>query len=220
MSGLKNEPITGGKFLNFKDGAIISAVDGEKKSYTSIEGFITDLDITDEEYKGKEYRKITLFIIDEDEAVWKLGFPLESGYGNGFCSLAFNVDFNKPVKISGGTKEMENDKSYGMFFIKQPNQMGMVDGVRVWEEWKNLKWYYKKDSEGIPTGVVTKDRNGTYTDYTDRNNFFHEMLIEKIRPAIIKADNVRSGTPPKEAAAAPKQTTKSTPKKAADVKKK
>lgn len=207
MSGLKNEPVTGGKFLNFKEGAIISAVDGEKKTYTGIEGRVTDLDITDEVYKGKDYRKITLFIIDDEETTWKLGFPLESGYGNAFCSIAFNIDFKKPVKISGGTKEMDNEKSYGVMFIKQPTVI--TNGE--FSEWKNLKWYYKKDSEGIPAGVKTKDRSGEYTDYTDRNNFFHEMLIEKIRPAIIKSLN-----PAKE----PDTTTKAAPKKAADVKKK
>lgn len=175
MSGLKNEPITGGKFLNFKEGKIISAADGEKKAYTSVEGMLTDLDIVDEEYKGKEYRKIVLFITDDENNIWKLGFPLESGYGNAFCSLALNIDYNKPVIISGGVKEMDNDKSYGMLFIKQ-------DG-------KNLKWYFTKEHPELPKGVKAKDRSGEFIDYTDRNDFFHKLLIEDIRPRILAANN-------------------------------
>lgn len=176
MSGLKNEPIAGGKFLNFKDGKIISAVNGAKEEYTSIEGLLTELDIVDEEYKGREYRKIVLFIKDDEGNEWKLGFPLESGYGNAFCSIAPNIDYAKPVKISGGVKEMENEKTYGMIFVRQPDTAG---------EWKSLKWFYTKESKEVPSGVKTKDRSGEYMDFTERNDFFHRLLIEKIRPAIL-----------------------------------
>ena len=182
MSGLKNEPVTGGKFLNFKDGAIISAASGEKKSYTSIEGLLTELDIVDEEYKGKEYRKIVLFILDDEGETWKLGFPLESGYGNAFCSIAPGIDFKKPVKISGGQKDLDNGMKYGVIFIKQPTERTETG---EWIEWKSLKWFYKSDSPDIPRGEKKKDRSGEYTDYSERNDFFHEMLIEKIRPAIL-----------------------------------
>lgn len=174
MSGLKNEPIAGGRFLNFKDGKIISAISGNKEEFTHLEGFVTDLDIVDEEYQGKAYRKIVLFVKDDENEIWKLGFPLESGYGNAFCSLALNIDFNKPVKISGGIKDMENGKSYGMLFVKQP------DG----ETWKNLKWFYTKDSTDIPGGLKARDRSGEYMDYSKRNDFFHSLLIEDILPRI------------------------------------
>ena len=175
MSGLRNEEIKGGKFLNFKDGKIISAASGQKESFTNVMGLITDLDIVDEEYKGKEYRKIVLFITDDETNTWKLGFPLESGYGTAFCSMAHNLDFSKPADISGGIKEMENDKSYGMMFIKQ-------DG-------KNLKWFYTKESPEVPKGVKARDRSGEFWDYSARNDFFHKMLIEEIRPAILAAHN-------------------------------
>jgi hypothetical protein len=177
MSGLKNEPVTGGKFLNFKDGKIISAANGTKEEYTSVEGTLTELDIVDESYKGKDYRKIVLFIKDDEGNEWKLGFPLESGYGNAFCSLALSVDYSQPVKISGGIKEMENDKSYGMLFIRQIDE--------ATGNWKNLKWYYTKESEEVPKGVKSKDRSGEFWDFSERNDFFHKLLIETIRPAIL-----------------------------------
>lgn len=191
MSGLRNEEIKGGKFLNFKEGKIISAVSGQKESFTNVMGLITDLDIVDEEFKGKEYRKIILFITDDESETWKLGFPLESGYGTAFCSLAPNIDFSKPVDISGGIKEMENDKSYGMMFIKQ-------DG-------KNLKWFYTKESPDVPKGVKARDRSGEFWDYSARNTFFHRMLIEEIRPAVLAAHN---GGEVKEPATKPKNRKK------------
>jgi len=199
MSGLKNEPVQGGKFLNFKDGKIISSVNGQKEEYTSVEGMLTELDIVDEEYKGKEYRKIVLFITDDEGSEWKLGFPLESGYGNAFCSLALNINYSQPVKISGGIKEMENDKSYGMLFIRQHDENG---------NWKNLKWYYTKESKEVPTGVRAKDRSGEYWDFTERNDFFHRLLIEKIRPAILGNLNGVAKSQSK-----PKTTTKTEVKK-------
>lgn len=197
MSGLKNEPVTGGRFLNFKDGKIIANIDGAKEEFTAVEGLLTELDIVDEEYKGKEYRKIVLFIKDDEGTEWKLGFPLESGYGNAFCSLALNVDYSKPVKISGGIKEMENDKSYGMLFIRQENAEG---------KWVNLKWFYTKESAEVPSGVKSKDRSGEYWDFTERNDFFHHLLIEKIRPAITSGGI--SGGAKTETKAATKSTSK------------
>lgn len=183
MSGLKNEPVTGGKFLNFKDGAIISANDGEKKAYTHLEGMVIDLDIVDENYKGKDYRKIVLFVKDDEQNIWKLGFPLESGYGNAFCSLSPNIDFTIPLKISGGIKEMDNEKSYGVLFVKQPTGSG-AEGESTW---KNIKWFYTKESKDIPGGERKKDRTGEYMDYSARNDFFHRLLIETIRPTILEA---------------------------------
>jgi hypothetical protein len=197
MSGLKNEPVTGGKFLNFKDGKIIANIDGVKEEFTAVEGSLVELDIVDEEYKGKEYRKIVLFIKDDEGTEWKLGFPLESGYGNAFCSLALNIDYSKPVKISGGVKEMENDKSYGMIFIRQ----------EVAGKWVNLKWHYTKESGIVPVGVKAKDRSGEYWDFTERNDFFHKMLIEEIRPAILSG-GITGGAKSAPVATEKKSTTK------------
>lgn len=170
MSGLKNEPYVGGKFVNFKDGKLINASTGEKKEYTALAGMITELDIKDEVYKGTEYRKIILFIKDDEGEIWKLGFPLESGYGDSFCSIAPNINFRKEVSISGGVKEMDNDRTYGVVYIKQDGQ--------------NLKWALKKDDK--PEGK--KVRGSRNVDYSERNDFFHTLLIETIRPAILKAN--------------------------------
>lgn len=170
MSGLKNEPFVGGKFVNFKDGKLISATSGTKEEYTSLTGYVVELDIKDEEFKGTEYRKIILEVKDDENNIWKLGFPLESGYGDSFCSIAQNIDFKKEITISGGIKQMDNDRTYGVVYIKQNGQ--------------NLKWALKKEDK--PEGK--KMRGSRQMDYSERNDFFHKLLIEEIRPAILKAN--------------------------------
>jgi hypothetical protein len=177
MSGLKNSPGQGSNFVNFKDGKLIS----NKESYTDLTGIVTELDIQDEEYKGKEYRKVVLFIKDEDGEIWKLGFPLESGYGTAFCSIASNIDFAKPVMISGGTKELDNGNSYGVMFIRQG--MG-ADG----KGGESLKWRFKSDSPEVPKGEDVVDKKGkkTGTDWSERNDWFHHFLVEKVRPRILE----------------------------------
>jgi hypothetical protein len=170
MSGLKNEPRSGGNFVNFKDGKLIASDDsGTKQEYTNLDGLIVDLDVKDEVYKGVEYKKIILFVKDDEGTVWKLGFPLESGYGDSFCSLAQNINFKKSVSISGGVKPMDNDRTYGSMYVKQ-------DGV-------NLKWALKKEDK--PEGV--KVRGMKSLDYSDKHDMFYKLLIEEIRPAIVKA---------------------------------
>ena len=183
MSGLKNEPYEGSNFVNFKDGRLVS----NKETYTSLTGLITELDLTDEEYKGKEYRKITLFIKDDEDNILKLGFPLESGYGNSFCSLAPNIDFAKPVQISGGTKELENGNSYGSVFIRQGFDENGKGG-------KSVKWYFKKDGAQLPAGapIINKAGKTTGMDFSERNDFFHHLLLEQIRPRILEGAK-RSG---------------------------
>jgi hypothetical protein len=184
MSGLKNEPFEGSSFVNFKDGKLIS----NKEEFTHLIGLITEMDITDEEYKGKEYRKITLFVKDDEDKEWKLGFPLESGYGTAFCSLANNVDFSKPVLISGGTKDLDNGNSYGVIFIKQGFDPATGKGG------KNLKWAFTKESAEVPDGEAILNKQGKQTgiDWSARNDFFHHFLLEKVRPRILNMSKAAS----------------------------
>jgi hypothetical protein len=173
MSGLKNtdRPQGAWTFVNFKDGALVAKINNEKKSFTDIEGTVQFMDVTDEEYEGKPYKKITLFIIDDEGAEYRLGFPLSSGYGNSFCCIAPNIRWNIPVNISGDI-EMKNGKKYSKIFIKQPNENN---------KWVALKWYYTKDNDAgkkLPQGEEKSDRNGNYLDFTKRNAYFLKMLID------------------------------------------
>jgi hypothetical protein len=180
--GLENQPYEGGKnFVNIKDGELISGPKNEKKPYTHLTGRITELDVTDEKYEDKDYKKVTL-TIKAGEELYYLGFPLESGYGVAFCSMSPNIDFSKPVSISAGIEKIEGSlKKFGKLFIKQPSSGDSL------EKWTNLKWYFTKESPEVPKGEEKKDRTGKYFDFTERNLFFFELLTFKIRPAILNS---------------------------------
>lgn len=180
--GLDNAPYEGGKnYVNIKDGELISGPKNDKKPYTHLTGKITELDVTDEKYEDKDYKKVTLTIRAGDEDYF-LGFPLESGYGVAFCSMSPNIDFSKLVSISAGSEKIEGTlKKFGKLFIKQPD----ADYGNETMKWVNLKWYFTKESKEVPKGVEKKDRSGTYYDFEERNKFFFELLTFKIRPAIL-----------------------------------
>jgi len=162
-----NEDNSGsGKFANFKDGKIVTKIDGQKKEFTTMTGHIVDMDISDEEYQGRKYRKVTLFISDKG-TVCQLGFDLGSGYGWGFFQLCGNIDVKKPVSISGGTKEIPNSngKSYGSMFIKQ-------DGKYLQHLMKNGTDAAKK----IPAVDLVKIGKQDVKDYSKRHEYMEKVL--------------------------------------------
>lgn len=161
----------GSKFANFSKGMITTKVDGEKKSFTHLEGDIIDISIEDAEYQGEAYRKIVLYISHED-GLTQLGFPFNSGYGNAFCRLCPNIDPSKRVKISGGTEPDPNDKtkSYSKLFVQQ-------SGAYV-------KWFFKKDTDNgklVPDVKIEKIGKGKSAkevkDYSDRDEFFERVIV-------------------------------------------
>lgn len=173
MSGLKRTERSQGAwtFVNFKEGMLSAKISDHYETFTDIEGTIKSLDVTDELYEGKPYKKITLFIIDSEDNEYRLGFPLSSGYGNSFCCIALNIKWHLPVNISGGI-ERKNGKKYSKMFVKQPDENG---------KFVSLKWYFTKDNEAgkkLPQGEEHEDRNGKYLDFEKRNDYFLKMLID------------------------------------------
>lgn len=177
--GFTNEGSSGGsKFANFSRGMIVTKIDGEKKTFSHLEGDLIDIDVEDAEYQGEKYRKLVLFIAHEG-GLTQLGFPINSGYGNAFCRLCPNIDVNKPIKVSGGTTPDPNnkDRSYSSMFVQQ-------GGAYV-------KWYFKKDTpdgKKVPDVVITTVGKGKSAkevrDYSDRDEFFEKVilrLLEKVQ---------------------------------------
>lgn len=173
MSGFSNDSRGGsGKFANFKDGKIVTKIEGEKKTFTTLSGTMTAIYIDDAEYNGKEYRKVNVRL-DHEDGETILGFPLSSGYGNAFCRLLPNVDPAKEVAISGGVTKDEKDpkKKYGNLFIEQ-------DG-------KNVKWFFSSKTEHgdevpeIKEATVGKGKNAKVVkDYSEREDFFERVIMK------------------------------------------
>lgn len=171
--GFSNDSRGGsGRFANFKDGKIITKIDGENKTYTSLSGLITAIYIDDAEYQGKEYKKINVRV-QHEEGETILGFPLSSGYGNAFCRILPNVDPTREVVISGGTSKDEKnpDRKYGNLFMEQNGE--------------NLKWYFssktehgKKVPEIVETTVGRGSNKKTVKDYSEREDFFEGVIAK------------------------------------------
>lgn len=169
MSGFSNQEGGGNsKYANFKEGLIVTKKNGQKVSFTTLEGDILDVDVEDAEFDKKPYRKVNVYI-QHDEGVTILGFPIGSGYGQAFCKMLPNLNASLPVTISGGIDKVEGSpRSYGKMFIKQ-------EGVSV-------KWFYTKslNADKLPTtqkNVGTKAKPVWESDYTARNEFFEKLLF-------------------------------------------
>lgn len=170
--GLSNESSGGGLYLNFKDGKIING----GKEYISFEGFIVDMSIEEAEYNKKPYQKVTLFMKDEMDNIWKFGFPMSSGYGYSFFAMSPNINFKKSVTISGGSEVLDNGNKFGKMYIQQ-------DGSYI-------KWFYKKgskDYDKIPLAKEVKVGRDIVKDYTDRDAFIEKILYYIFEKKIKKA---------------------------------
>lgn len=165
QQGFSTERISSGNWANFKDGKIIH----NGKAFEGLTGRVVELDLTDEVYLGKDYKKLTLFVQVNGE-IFRLGFPLFSGYGIAFLSISPNVDWDKDITISGLCEPDEDGKKKASLFIRQ-------DG-------KPVKWFWTKDKPGkVPQPVKLK---GGGWDFAKRNDWLMEYLEKKLRMNIVK----------------------------------
>jgi hypothetical protein len=170
--GFTNESRGGGsKFANFSKGNIVTKIDGEKKTFSHLEGDLVDIDIEDASYQDKPYRKLVLYIFHED-GLTALGFPLNSGYGNAFCRICPNINPAKPIKVSGGITPDEKikDKFYSSLYIQQGGSY--------------VKWYFKNDTpEGkkvpeVSTQTIGRGKSAKEVkDYSARDEFFEKVIL-------------------------------------------
>lgn len=184
--GFTNRSAGGSKYLTFKEGKIkYKDSEGNDQFHNGFAGSVIDLDIKDENFDGRAYRQITLFIVDDDSGrMYEMQMALESGYGNAFACIAPNVDWSQPVDISPTmTKpKIPGSKGYGGMFISQPG---------AGEKWVAVKWKFTKENPGkrpeivVRTKKVNKKEVPDGFDYSDRNDFYEKVLIE-VRKAIKK----------------------------------
>lgn len=177
-SGFSNEQQGSSKWANFKEGKIVTKVEGQKKEFTTLTGELIDFYMEEAEYDKKPYTKIVLAIA-HNKKLTLLGFPFNSGYGQAFIKISPNIDPKLPISISGGWQQNEaNPKiGYGKVFIKQGD--------------RNLKYFFTKDNDNgklVPAVKETEVGKGKskqiVKDYTDRDEYFEKVLArvhEKIR---------------------------------------
>lgn len=176
MSGLSNEPRTGGAFVNFKEGKLIN----NKTEFTSLTGHVIDLAVNPDQYKGQTYQKVTLFIQDDEGNVYLLGFNMTSGYGRSFFRMCPNIDYSLPITIGAGIEDIGNGQSYGKMFIQQRK--------------KYVQHYFKKGTkayEGIPlvkeTFVGAGKNKKKVLDSSERDAYIESVLARIWEKQIQKA---------------------------------
>lgn len=159
-------------FVTIKKGQIAIKKDNVVHLHDYIEGKLVDLEIRDDEYQGKKYKKLCLMLHDGRES-FQLQMKLDSGYGYAFCSIIQNADLKASIKIVPTYKETDNKGKAGMFI----NQNG-----------KALKWYYTLATpHDLPPLKQTTWKDQVMWDNTDQQQFFMRLLLETIRPQIVSS---------------------------------
>lgn len=167
-----------GQFLNFKEGKIIAYVNGQNEEFEELEDvYLMELDVQDAKYNNEDYRKVVLYLLDKSSSqVYQLGMSISSGYAWSFFAMSPNLDFKKPMSISGSLQKMEGtEKKYSKMFIKQ-------DG-------KNVKWYFKageKAMEKVPAPKDVKVGNKIIKDFSERDAYVEQKLFDLYKKKIQK----------------------------------
>jgi len=152
-------------YVNISKGRLVVKKDGEVHEYGFVEGHLVDIEIVDDEYQGDKFKKLSLKFNDGKEN-YILQMRLDSGYGRAFCCIIPNANLELPMKISPSFK----DDRGGMFI----NQSGSA-----------LKWYFTKDNpNGLPQLKKVELRGKTQWDNYDQQEFFIDLLLNKIKPSL------------------------------------
>lgn len=170
--GLENRPKKTGKFLSFKEGTIVC----NHASFTDWTGRIIDLDIQEDEYNKKKYRRVTLYVDGGEGMVQELSFDLGSGYGGAFCAMAPNIKFDRDIEISPGYEKKNGQNGRSKLFLRQ-------DGA-------NLKWYFSNSTDEKtkrPAPVETTVSGVKVLDWSKRNAWYEKVLAKIRKDKIVPA---------------------------------
>lgn len=158
------------RFANIRKGKVIIKEGDEYKEYGYIEGTITDIQIIEDEYKGKKYKKVCVFLHDGIEG-WNFQFRLDSGYGRAFCNTIENADLSKHIKFTPNWKEVDGKDVTTMFLAQGANA---------------LKWAHTRDNPGeLPDLEKITVRGEDMWDNTKQQAFYTNLLLDVIKPKLV-----------------------------------
>jgi hypothetical protein len=186
-------------FVSIKDGKLHVKKDKEISTFGHLSGYLAGLEIKDDEYEGKKYKKLSLTIVDATDR-FIMDIRVGSGYWIGFCMTIPNVDLAKEMALIPNMKN-ENGKDKRTMFISQ-------DG-------KALKRFWTKANPGqLPPLEVVTFKNQDHWDSSKQDNFLIEYLTHQIKPNL--AHPIFAGGP-SDAAAKPAVDKKPLPANADDI---
>lgn len=156
-------------FVGIKDGKLQVKKDHQIETFGYLSGLMVDIQIRDDEYEGKKYKKLSIYLVDEDER-FCLDIKVGSAYWVGFCMTVPNVDLNYPVTLIPSMKT-EAGKEKRTLFISQAG--------------KALKRFWTKDNPGqLPRLKQIEFKGEKVWDNTDQNNWLMEYLTHQIKPKL------------------------------------
>lgn len=169
MGGLQKRA-TNRVYVNISKGTLVATINNEKQTFDELGGFLTDIKITEEEFKNKKFKRVTATITFGD-VDYLLQMKLDSGYGRGFCQAIGNCNLTREIMISCKYEEKEGSETgTASLFI---NQNGWV------------KWQWTRDNMGeLPQleKIVYKDNE--VWDNSKQLAFFEKFLLETIKPKL------------------------------------
>lgn len=180
-------------YLSVAEGKIIQKVDKdtpgaisyekEDKSviyqlkHTYIEGFLTDINVTEKEFNGKKIKQWNLDIEDSGT-----NYQLQMSYSSGYASsmlkalLSPEMDFNLPVKLTPWAKVVNNKKKTSVY---------------VSQNGEDIKWYFTKDEpNGLPPMKQVEYKGELKWDDFDMMTWFEAQVKAKIVPNLYKSSGV------------------------------
>jgi len=166
----------GGKFINFRKGKLVNG----GNEFLHFTGTLVDIGVDEDEYEGEKYKRITLYMVDQDnkdKPLYHVQGAMNSGYMVAFMSMLPNIDHTKPFELSPGMRKGEDKKKeFATLFINQGDN--------------HIKWYYKSTNEDkkkkFPEAKVVPVGGKNIKDYTDRENFFEKCIVEFLNKKLHK----------------------------------
>jgi len=156
-------------YVNITKGKLAIKRDNEIVYFNYIEGYLTGLDIREDEYQGRKYQKLCLSIRDNPED-YQLQMRFDSGYARAFCNMVEHLDLKAKIKIKPTYEEKEGKGSSGMFI----NQNGVA-----------IKWKYTKDHpHDLPLLEKVNYKGQDMWDNSKQQQFYYELLMHKIKPLL------------------------------------
>lgn len=153
-------------FVNIKEGKLyVKPKDSEIQFFDFIEGVITKVEFSKEEYNGQEYEKAKLLMVDGDDR-YLLQIRTDSGYFRGFCNSLKSGSPTRKIKVAPYYKD-ENGKTQTTCFVEQDGitlrhfhtkanpgslpQLELVNfkGKDMWDGSKQIQ-YWKDWLSGLP----------------------------------------------------------------------
>lgn len=160
---LANESV--GKYVNIKNGKLITKKEEEKITFDTISGKIVQVDFFIDDYANKE--KVKLFIKSDENYI--LQMHTDSGYFRGFCnSLKSSQNPKDEISITPQLK-VENNKSITTCFVQQ--------------EGKYLKHYFTRDFNGkegdfLPQLKKIEFKGKSILDNSEQIDYWKNWLIK------------------------------------------